>query len=214
MKKVYLFFLVGIALLIGVVVLIQVRLSSGKIFSRAISDADILHGKEDVLHPAMTSAEAGISETGDMHSENLAYLKGIEKKEGKTFITIDPVIWVDCWAQVAVYRPEPEGCKNNLAGFFIENSDTSTRTLELAENAGPFFITTSSGEAGQWKTMDFATMQGLLKGTTPWEPLAPEYYNPILSGRGGTTSLASDVAPFHVTVEEGKAVKVVQKYLP
>lgn len=161
-----------------------------------------------VMHGiAYTTEEAGLPETYDVSSSDLAYIRGIEERNGRRWITIDRVRYADCRTPRNAGKPLPKGCgKDPVSGaFVIENKDKTTQMFEMATSSGPFFLNVVSDgdDRKQWRTMDVATIQTLLTYTTTSVPVLPEYSFPQLKDE---TSL------FHVSIVKGRVVKVVQKY--
>ncbi len=136
----------------------------------------------EVRGTSFTALEAGIKEMPN--AKDLAYLKEIIVKDGKTYISIDPVRFTDCRGLINKKLPVPAACKQLAGvetGFLVEDSHTTT-TLELTNNAGPYFLAAmNSGANGKvWRTMDIDSIQKNLSGKLPLETLIDAYYDPDL----------------------------------
>lgn len=140
---------------------------------------------------AMTSEEADI--TGDFDSANdLAYIRKIETVDGVRMITFDPMVLSG-------------GPGSGGPEFVFENDDTTTTTLPMDENSGPFLITYNSGSDAAWRTLDDEQLNALMNGTAEATDYIPDYYSPYLTG---------DIAVFHIVQKGDKVTKVIQKYFP
>lgn len=139
---------------------------------------------------AVNDVQAGItSDVFDM--SDLAYIQKIETIDGVRMITFDTM----------TLSGGPGG---SGPAFAVENDDTTTMTLPMDENAGPFFITYNGGEDNRWRTLDDEQTNALIAGGE-FTSYVPDYYSPDLTG---------EFAVFHVQQQSGKVTKVVQVYFP
>lgn len=139
---------------------------------------------------AISDAEAGVPANFDS-ANDFAYMRKIETIDGVRMITFDPMTLSG-------------GPGSGGEAFVFENDDTTTVTLPMDENSGPFFITYNSGSDAAWRTLDDEQINALINGADP-ASYSPDYYSPFLTG---------ELAVFHVEQKGGKVTKVIQKYFP
>ncbi len=153
-----------------------------------------------------TFAQAGIAENYD-NLKDLAYIKAVTEKADGTFITIDPVTFIDCRGLENNNKPVPKACspKENegASSYAIVDSQTLVE-LKLAPNAGPYFLAAITGEADSantWRTMNVPAIQALLAGTR--NVGSSDYYD---------TDLHDNPNLFYVIRSGDTAQKVYEKY--
>ncbi len=152
-----------------------------------------------------TFEQAGIPENYD-NLQNLAYIKALTQKENGTFITIDPVTFIDCRGLQNNNNPLPKECNpkeaDGGASYAIVDSHTSVE-LSLAPNAGPYFLAAINGDDSQatWRTMDVSSIQAALAGTR--SSVASGYYDADLHDAPNL---------FYVIRQGTTALKVYEKY--
>lgn len=132
---------------------------------------------------ALTSEQAGIT-PADLYTLDRAYITAIKELNGKKWVTIDPVTFVDCQTPRNAHKNLPKGCDPNNPdqGSMILDPDPTTYTFEMATSAGPYFINAISdtNDGKEWRTMDLPTMQGLIAGSIPADSTFPDYYDVFL----------------------------------
>jgi hypothetical protein len=158
-----------------------------------------------------TSEEAGIPINHEDQLQDLVYLKKIDLKDGKLYVTVDPVRFIDCRKAERLHQVVSKECNNHPeVGFSIENGDAKTYTYEMATSSGPFFLNRMDfGTKKAWRTMDVPTMRGLLDGTISRSSLGDEYYDAVLrddptNGIPGTL--------FYIMKKQGIIEKMIEKY--
>lgn len=173
--------------------------------------------ENDAPRSVVTAAalEAEFLKGIDADASNLAELRSLEMKDGAWYVTVDPIVWIDCRA-ITEGEPIPTGCPADPEtapvgeSFLIDNTDRTEQTFELAADGGPYFLARMTDET-TWATVNPTTLAAALDGTLPpseWPAEELYDFHPVLTPEAGEY-----VNRFHVVVEDGKAM-LVQKYFP
>ena len=140
------------------------------------TDGELITMAKDILGPAaspegiegsrkevpttFTFKDAGIDPLFDAE-KNLAIVRGIETNGSRRFVTFDPVETIDC-RSLATTNPLPKECPEDMEAegltaaelFPVSNPDASTRTIEMAADAGPYYFQTpTDGSERFWTTV-------------------------------------------------------------
>ena len=159
---------------------------------------------KDILGPfappesptTFTFAEAGVDPLFD-NEPNLAVVMAVETRDGKRFVTFDPVTVLNCRAfeddddetMPTECPKDPTAPGLSIADFYpISNPDLSTRTLELAADAGPYYFIDPPDVSGK-----------ILTTVGTFEP---------------PTDPPSPTRLFHIVETDGMATKVVEHPTP
>ncbi len=138
---------------------------------------------------ALSYGEAGLK--GDHESQDeLVSIKKIETINGQRVLTFDPIVLAD----------DPK-IRN---GFVVQNDDTTTKTLVLNEDSGPFFIS-HNVDGKRWRKLNDEQINALIAGTVDLSSYSPDYYMP---------DLTNNFALFFITTGNNGVTKVAQKYFP
>ncbi|WNQ11159.1 hypothetical protein MJA45_26760 [Paenibacillus aurantius] len=127
-----------------------------------------------------------------------SYIRQLFTKQGHTYITADYIQWFEGEEADQAFRvDEPDaGLDYAPSGYYIRNVNPKLRTLEVAANVQVWMQTYD--RSGKWTDdLHWNTRQPLsvFRTLLGEDPLAKEY-------------------PYHLTVKNGKVVRIVQQYIP
>ncbi|GGD66884.1 hypothetical protein [Paenibacillus nasutitermitis] len=130
-----------------------------------------------------------------------AFVNHIDYKDGKLLLTADYIQWLEgAAADEAFLKDEPDsGLDGAPDGYYVINSDPQLRTLELDPDAQI--------------VMQIYDHSGLLDDLQPaWNETIPVSKFMAIYGDKHIVDLSS--FPYHLTIQGGKVVRIVQQYIP
>jgi len=139
-----------------------------------------------------------VVQTTDMQT---AYINQIDHKDGKLVLTADYIQWLEgAAADEAFLKDEPDsGMDGAPDGYYIINSDPKLRTLEIDPNAQV--------------VMQIYDHNGVLEDLQPqWNQAISVSQFIAIYGDKHIVDLSS--FPYHLTIQGGKVVRIVQQYIP
>ncbi|MBB6729958.1 hypothetical protein [Cohnella zeiphila] len=129
------------------------------------------------------------------------YITDIETKDGHTYVTADPIQWYEGEAANQAFREHEQDPDMTEApdGYYIVNDVVDPHTYELSPDAVVELQYYNS--TGKWSEADINWNERVseAKFVSLFTPSDKE----IMMG-----------FPYHLTVQDGKIVKVVQQYVP
>lgn len=130
-----------------------------------------------------------------------AYMTKLSESNGKWYITLDPIEWYEGEAaDKALHEHEPDADIDHAPdGYYIVNNSTETKTYEIAPDAAVLMQIydhdgTNDGVQINWN-----------------EPITVSKLGQLYAN---TDILDLSVYPYHITLEDGKVVNIVQQYIP
>jgi hypothetical protein len=131
-----------------------------------------------------------------------AMLSTIGNKNGHLYVTVDPIEWYEGAAADKKFlerEPDAEDLGGAPDGYYIVNDDETLETYEIAPDAEVL--------------MQLYDHDGTYEGMNiQWNE--PVSLNKFLAIYHNDKLLDIRSFPFHLTVKDGKVVKVVQQYIP
>jgi len=129
------------------------------------------------------------------------YITGVDRHDGHTYLTVDTIQWYEGEEANKIFREREQDPEMTEApdGYYIVNDEVDLHTYELAPGADVRMQ--YYNRTGDWSTadvhwnekIDAAKFAGLF---TPQDAELMEGF------------------PYHLTVKDGKIVKVVQQFVP
>lgn len=130
-----------------------------------------------------------------------AFINHIDHKEGKLYLTVDDIQWFEgAAADEAFLENEPDsGMDGTPDGYYIVNSDNQTRAVEIDPDAQV--------------EMQIYDQDGVLEDLQPVfnQAIPLEKFNAIF---GDKHIVDLSAFPYHLTIKDGKVVRIVQQYIP
>lgn len=150
-----------------------------------------------------TDASAPASASIDREQGNhTAYIAKLTEQGGRTLLTADYIQWYEGAKADQVFKErekDAEDMDGPPDGYYIVNDSPKLRTLEVADDA--VVLMQYYLHAGQTD-----------QGDIVWnERISLEKFKELLADR---SQLDLTGFPYHLTVKDGKVVKIVQQYLP
>ncbi|MGN7456860.1 hypothetical protein ACTHPH_18795 [Paenibacillus pasadenensis] len=139
-----------------------------------------------------------VQKTADTQTD---YIESITHKEGKWYITVDPIEWYEGKeADEQFLKHEPDsGLDGAPDGYYIVNDDTTATTYEISPDAAVLMQLYD-------RTGDPAELE------TQWnEPVALDEFAKLYA-KNDVLDLAD--FPYHLTVKDGVVTKIVQQFIP
>jgi len=139
-----------------------------------------------------------VVQTSDMKT---AYIHHIEQRDGKILLTVDDINWYEgAEADKVFLEREPDsGLDGTPDGYYIVNDEEKFYTIEVAPDAQ--VLMQIYDKTGNLEDID-----------TNWnEQITVAQLEAIFNNN---ELLDVSEYPFHLTIQDGKVVKVVQQYLP
>ncbi|AWB46398.1 hypothetical protein DCC85_21000 [Paenibacillus sp. CAA11] len=132
-----------------------------------------------------------------------AYINGLQQQNGEVTITVDPISWYQGEAANEVFRQlEPEGYAElggTPDGYYIVNN---------TEEAIPYNVDSQAEVLMQL----YDHTGNPLDAEVVWnEPVSLNKFTAIYN-HDGLIDTAS--FPYHLTIKDGKVIKIVQQYVP
>ncbi|UVI27620.1 hypothetical protein [Paenibacillus spongiae] len=130
-----------------------------------------------------------------------AYIHQIVNKDGKVLLTVDDIDWYEgAEADKVFLEREPDsGEEGTPDGYYIVNDKEELHALEVAPNAQ--IVMQVFDKTGKIEDVDVDWNQAVT---------LTEFQEIFMNNK------IVDVSqyPFHLTVQDGKVVKIIQQYLP
>lgn len=139
-----------------------------------------------------------VKQTPDMIT---VYIHGIHVQDGKETLQVDPIQWLEGKAADEQFlKDEPDsGLDGAPDGYYIVNGDTKLETLEVDPQAAVLM-------------QIYDRTGSLVDATTEWnQSISLTKFNAIY--RNNAVVDVSDY-PFHLTLKNGKVVRIVQQFVP
>ncbi|WP_223067325.1 hypothetical protein [Paenibacillus caui] len=132
-----------------------------------------------------------------------AYIHTIKQTDGTTYVNVDPISWYQGEAADRIFKElEPEGYKElggSPDGYYIVNNTEEHDSYAVKPDAE--VLMQLYDRDGHPENADIR-----------WnEPITLDKFVTVL-GKGGLLDPAS--FPYHITVQDGQVVKIVQQYIP
>ncbi|HEY0828079.1 MAG TPA: hypothetical protein VGE40_08290 [Bacilli bacterium] len=130
-----------------------------------------------------------------------AFIQKIFKKGGKTFITMDYILWYEGEEANVKFREIEQDPEMTEApdGYYIINNNRRLRTFEITDNASVLMQYYNRG--GKAEDQDIV-----------WnEPISCAKFISLFRYKDNENLIEY---PYHFTVKKGKIVKVVQQFIP
>ncbi|WP_027093396.1 hypothetical protein [Cohnella thermotolerans] len=129
------------------------------------------------------------------------YITGIESRQGRTFITGDTIQWYEGEEANKVFREREQDPEMTEApdGYYIVNDEVDLHTYELAPDAD--IQMQYYNRTGNWNDADIR-----------WnEKIDAAKFVSLFTPQDQETM---EGFPYHLTIKNGKIVKIVQQYVP
>lgn len=130
-----------------------------------------------------------------------AYIRGLDMQGGQETLRVDPIQWFEGKAADAEFlKDEPDsGLDGAPDGYYIVNDDETTQTLAVDPQAAV--------------VMQIYDRTGsLVDATTEWnQTVSLAKFNAIYRN---TAHLDISDYPYHLTLKDGKVVRIVQQFVP
>ncbi|MWC27941.1 hypothetical protein [Paenibacillus sp. MMS18-CY102] len=149
-------------------------------------------------------AQPVVSNPVDAVKQQTAYVERMDKHDGQWTLAIDPIDWYEGDAATKIFRerePDPE-VTEPPDGYYIVNDDRTQQTITLADDATVLMQIYDHGNTAD----EGATI-------VPNEPITIEKYAELV-GSNNEDGINIKDFPYHLTIENGKVVKIVQQYVP
>jgi len=129
------------------------------------------------------------------------YITDVENREGHTFITTDAIEWYEGAAADEAFREHEQDPEMTEApdGYYIVNDAVDLHTYELAPDAD--IRMQYYNRTGDWTSAD--TLWNEKIGASKFVSLFTPDDEEIMEG-----------FPYHINVENGQIVKIVQQFVP
>jgi hypothetical protein len=125
------------------------------------------------------------------------WISSLESRDGKLILKADPIDWYFGKDADRIFAErDPEGAKQIGGapdGYYIVDDDKTLTTFEISPDA-EVLMQLYHPDAIQWN-----------------EKISLAQFEQALNGKTGSGQSA---LPYHLTVEDGKIVKIVQQYIP
>ncbi|EFM12462.1 conserved hypothetical protein [Paenibacillus curdlanolyticus YK9] len=148
-------------------------------------------------------AQPAVTNPVDAVKQETAYVERMDKQDGQWKMTIDPIDWYEGDAATKIFRerePDPE-VTEPPDGYYIVNDDLTQQTITLADNVAVLMQIYDHENADEGATV------------VPDEPITIEKYSELIGSTKEDGIHIKDF-PYHLTIENGKVVKIVQQYVP
>lgn len=149
------------------------------------------------LTSAQTNGDyAPVVKSSDTHP---AFIQDMYTDNGKTYIVVDDIEWYEGKEADAVFaRKEPEfGQMGAPSGYYIVNDNTKLQTFEIQSDAAVLMQIYNRNDRPE-------------EAQIVWnEPVTLNKFKAIFS-----KDAVIHEYPYHLTVKDGKVVKIVQQYIP
>ncbi|SEK26505.1 hypothetical protein [Paenibacillus sp. OK003] len=148
------------------------------------------------------SVQAFAKEAQAANSEMFtAYVDDIQHENGKSYLIVDKIGWYQGAEADKVFdqRNPDSGIDGAPDGYYIVNDSKEQEKVEVSANAEVL--------------MQLYDRDGTVSGTTiQWnESVALSKFESLYDN---TNILDLSVFPYHLTVQDGKVIKIVQQYIP
>ena len=129
------------------------------------------------------------------------FIRSIDVKDGRETLQVDPIQWFEgAAADERFLKDEPDsGLDGAPDGYYIVNDDEKLETLEVDPQAAVLM-------------QIYDRTGSLVDATTEWNQAIPlAKFNAVYRNNG-----VLDVSdyPYHLTVKDGKIVRIVQQFIP
>lgn len=134
--------------------------------------------------------------------QKTAYVEGIEQRDGRYVLSVDYMDWYEGEAATAIFReqePDPE-VTEPPDGYYIVNDDTTLQPIELTDDA---LIQMQIYDRGGDGPSDIV----------PDEKVTAAQFAALVN-EGDAAAINVKDFPYHLTVEDGKIVRIVQQFIP
>lgn len=139
-------------------------------------------------------------------SENMqtVYVSGVIHQNGHTYVTVDPIEWYEGDEANAQFRKhEPDAADDGMTeapdGYYVVNDAADLHTYELAPGADVRMQ--YYNRTGDWSDADII-----------WNEKLDAAKFASLFTKQDTEIMES--FPYHLTIENGQIVKIIQQYVP
>ncbi|QHT59478.1 hypothetical protein GXP70_05585 [Paenibacillus lycopersici] len=156
------------------------------------------------LTACLTTVSAGdnsytpVKQTSDMIT---VYIHGIDVRDGQETLQVDPIQWFEGKAADEQFlKDEPDSGLNGAPdGYYIVNPEKNLETLEVDPQADVLM-------------QIYDRTGNVLDATTEWnQSVSLEKFNAIY--RNNAVVDVSDY-PYHLTLKNGKVIRIVQQFVP
>ncbi|QHW31327.1 hypothetical protein GZH47_10970 [Paenibacillus rhizovicinus] len=147
---------------------------------------------------ALDNGYAPVKQTPDMIT---VYIHGIENQDGRETLQADPIQWFEGKAADEEFlKDEPDsGLDGAPDGYYIVNDDQKLETLEIDPHAAVYM-------------QIYDRTGSLVNVTTEWnQSVSLEKFKAIY--RNNAIVDVSEY-PYHLTLKDGKVVRIVQQFVP
>jgi len=171
-------------------------------FSLAIAATVINFAAAGTGRPVQEAQAQPIPSTTEPATQKTAYVEGIERINGHYVLSVDYIDWYEGAAATAIFREresDPE-VTEPPDGYYIVNDDTTLQTIELPDDA---LIQMQIYDRGGEEPSDIV----------PDETIKADKFATLVS-KGEAAAINVQDFPYHLTIVNGRAVRVVQQFIP
>jgi hypothetical protein len=151
------------------------------------------------LHNLVQATEDSYKPVEKSQNIHPAFIDNIDSKNGKTYLTADYIEWYEGEEANVKFRERENDPEVTKApdGYYIINDNPKLRSLEVSEDA--VVLMQYYDRTGTNEVQDISWNEQI--------PLAK--FLSIFKQQSGLKNY-----PYHLTVKDGKIVKIVQQYIP
>lgn len=151
--------------------------------------------RTNVQSPSANKAQLANSEV------YTAYIDGMRVEDGKLMLTVDKIGWYQGEEANAIFkqRNPDAGMDEAPDGYYIVNDSKEQEQVEVKANANVL--------------MQLYDRDGTVQGADiQWnEPVSLTKFESLY---GDKRMMDLSVFPYHLTIQDGKVIKIVQQYIP